>query len=217
MVWGTLFTCRWKTVLHSMQVRAEFMFVSRIEKGRGIFGTGSSNNGNRTEGRAGRYDKIETSGTGPCPCIPLRNPWNIAIEGWIIFLTNIHEEAQEEDLLDVCAEYGTVKNFHMNVDRRTGFIKVLSLPFLDRRATLWWSMRPSKTLKMPLKTWKVARFWVSKSTPTGPLLKTRVLVSVFVDEKTAATTTWALQFPPFIPQPPPYRSCGAFWPHVPRH
>lgn len=53
------------------------------------------------------------------PCLVL------AIEGWIIFLTNIHEEAQEEDLLDVCAEYGTVKNFHMNVDRRTGFIKVV--------------------------------------------------------------------------------------------
>ena len=50
----------------------------------------------------------------------------LAIEGWIIFLTNIHEEAQEEDLLDVCAEYGTVKNFHMNVDRRTGFIKVVT-------------------------------------------------------------------------------------------
>lgn len=66
--------CRWKTVLHSMQVRPEYTFVSRIEKGRGIFGTGSSNNGNRTEGRAGRYDKIETSGTGPCPCLPCLNP-----------------------------------------------------------------------------------------------------------------------------------------------
>ena len=46
-----------------------------------------------------------------------------AIEGWIIFITNIHEEAQEEDLLDICAEYGAVKNFHMSIDRRTGFIK----------------------------------------------------------------------------------------------
>ena len=49
----------------------------------------------------------------------------IAVEGWIIFLTNIHEEAQEEDLLDVCSEYGQIKNFNMNFDRRTGFIKVL--------------------------------------------------------------------------------------------
>ena len=48
----------------------------------------------------------------------------VAVEGWIIFLTNIHEEAQEEDLLDVCSEYGQVKNFNMNFDRRTGFIKV---------------------------------------------------------------------------------------------
>ena len=56
----------------------------------------------------------------------------IAIEGWIIFITNIHEEAQEEDLLDICAEYGSVKNFHMNQDRRTGFIKV-SAEFGDYR------------------------------------------------------------------------------------
>ena len=87
------------------------------EKGRGIRGTDASDNANRIEGHAGRYDRIEASGSGPCP----------SIEGWIIFLTNIHEEAQEEDLLDVCAEYGTVKNFHMNVDRRTGFIKGYAL------------------------------------------------------------------------------------------
>ena len=55
-------------MLHSMQVREECAFVSQIEKGRGISGSGSSHNGGRTEGRAGRYDKIETSGTGPCPC-----------------------------------------------------------------------------------------------------------------------------------------------------
>lgn len=62
------FTYRLKTVLHLMQVREAQTFIRQIEKGRGILGTGSPNNGNRTEGRAGRYDKIETSGTGPCPC-----------------------------------------------------------------------------------------------------------------------------------------------------
>lgn len=77
-------------------------------------GRGFTSQTKRNEAK-GKFESVPGSNT---------RSYQKSVEGWIILVTGIHEEASEEDVSEVFADFGQIVNIHLNLNRRTGFVKV---------------------------------------------------------------------------------------------
>jgi len=71
-------------------------------QGRGHKGPADASD--RFEGRGGVFDSVAGSGGGAGPAK--------SVEGWILFVTGVHKEAQEDDILDKFSDFGDVRNIN---------------------------------------------------------------------------------------------------------
>ncbi|CAD7957863.1 unnamed protein product [Amoebophrya sp. A120] len=76
-------------------------------------GRGREHDDDRYTGESGKFERLHDDDDDACK----------SIEGWVIVISGIHEETQEEDLYERFSDFGSIKNIHLNLDRKTGYVK----------------------------------------------------------------------------------------------
>ena len=97
-----------------MEESADSGKKGRDATGRRLKGRGAQGSATTME-EGGKFDSIEKGGS-------VKGPQK-SVEGWLIIITGLHEETQEDDIHDKFCDFGDIKNLHLNLDRRTGFVK----------------------------------------------------------------------------------------------
>ncbi|GAM20867.1 hypothetical protein SAMD00019534_040420 [Acytostelium subglobosum LB1] len=134
-------------------------------KGRG---TTDSIDSERYAGQDGVFEPLSATESEIKPGTPIRS-----IEGWIIIVTNIHDEVQESDLRDVFCEYGAIRNLHLNYDRRTGFVKGYAMIEYENQSEADAAIKESGKLEIAGQKLSVDYAFVSTNDTSGPVLQLR--------------------------------------------
>lgn len=90
-------------------------------RGRGPVRSSRTMETDRLDDRRGHYEEYSHVDDG------VKHDGARSIEGWVIIVTNLHEETPEEDLHETFSEFGNIKDIHLILDRRTGFVKGYAL------------------------------------------------------------------------------------------
>eukprot|EP00455_Lapot_gusevi_P030438 TRINITY_DN3276_c0_g1_i1.p1 TRINITY_DN3276_c0_g1~~TRINITY_DN3276_c0_g1_i1.p1 ORF type:complete len:177 (+),score=33.47 TRINITY_DN3276_c0_g1_i1:61-591(+) len=90
---------------------------SRVRtKGRGFRGDNDDDNDERFL-RSGTFESFEEIHEGV----------QKSVEGFVLIVTGVHEEATEQDIEEKFGEFGEMLQIVLNLDRRTGFVKGYAL------------------------------------------------------------------------------------------